>query len=432
MSTDTSIVSEQHAPVSRSGLLRGGLGVGVATTFASGANYLSNVVLGRVLGPDEFADAALVVSGLLLLGAMALGLQLTAARAVAVGAGPATLRRTRRRAAVIGVAAGLSIIGLAPILARTLNMGSALPFMVLGLGVPIYLVMAVARGVAQARHEFARLALSIGAESLIRLVVTVVCLLGGLGPTGAAIALTASFVAALLPCKGSFDRITPTTVERFAQPGRSFVGATILLLLGQVVISNGDLWVVAARVPDEAGVYAAVALIGRLVFIAAWSVITVVFPSLVSDEGRQPSPGLLPRAVAITAGFGGALTLGAAVFAGPLMASMVGDGFSDGARLLWPYALATTLFVVANLLAVADLAAGRTMVSGVMAVGGVVQTVVLLSGASSGAAWVVWAQVALMSVLLLAAFLASTAGTSLLRRIWIRPGMVPIRVVRAA
>ena len=432
MSADTSVVSARRAPVTRSGLLRGGLGVGVATTVASAANYLSNVVLGRVLGPDEFADAALVVSGLLLLGAMALGFQLTAARAVAVGAGPATLRRTRRRAAAIGVAAGLSIIGLAPILAKTLNMNSALPFVVLGLGVPIYLVMAVARGVAQARHEFARLALSIGAEALIRLVVTVVCLLGGLGPTGAAVALTISFVAALLPCKGSFARIAPTTVERIERQGRSVVGATILLLLGQVVISNGDLWVVAARVPDEAGVYAAVALIGRLVFIAAWSVITVVFPSLVSDEGRHASPGLLPRAVAITAGFGGVLTLGAAVFAGPLMSSMVGDGFSDGARLLWPYALATTLFVVANVLAVADLASGRTMVSGVMAIGGVVQTVVLLWGASSGAAWVVWAQVVLMSVLLLAAFLVSIEGTSLLRRIGIRSEMVPIRVLRAA
>ena len=46
----------------RSGLARGGVAVGVATMFASAANYLSNVVLGRVLGPSEFADAALVVS----------------------------------------------------------------------------------------------------------------------------------------------------------------------------------------------------------------------------------------------------------------------------------------------------------------------------------------------------------------------------------
>lgn len=432
MSADTTVVPALDAQAARSGLLRGGLGVGIATTFASAANYLSNVVLGRALGPSEFADAALVVSGLLLLGAIALGLQLTAARAVAVGAGPDVLRRTRRRAVVIGVVVGLTFIALAPILAHALNMGSALPFTVLGLGVPVYLVMAVARGVAQARHEFGRLALSIAAEAVIRLLVTTACLLGGLGPTGAAIALTVSFVAAWLPCSASFDRITPAVVERIEHQGRSVVGATILLLLGQVVISNGDLWVVAARVPDEAGVYAAVALIGRLVFIAAWSVITVVFPSLVSDQGHNPSPGLLPRAVAITAGFGGVLTLGAAVFAGPLMASMVGDGFSDGARLLWPYSLATTLFVVANLLAVADLASGRTMVSGVMAVGGVVQTIVLLSGASSGASWVVWTQVVLMSVLLVAAFLASAAGISSLRRIRIRPGMVPLGVVRAA
>ncbi len=59
-------------PVGRE-IVRGGIGIGAATTLASAANYLNNVILGRALGPDEFADAALVVSGLLLLGAVALG-----------------------------------------------------------------------------------------------------------------------------------------------------------------------------------------------------------------------------------------------------------------------------------------------------------------------------------------------------------------------
>jgi O-antigen/teichoic acid export membrane protein len=405
--------------------------VGAATTFASAANYLSNVVLGRALGPEEFADAALVVSGLLLLGAMALGLQLTAARAVATGAGPIDLRRIRRRAAMAGTAVGLALIALSPLLAGVLNMGSSAPLAVLGIGVPVYFVMATSRGVVQARHQFGRLALSIGAEALARLGVTLACILAGLGATGASVALLVSFVVALLPCRTQVGEVQPVGPDAAAASRRSVAGATMLLLFGQVVISNGDLWVVAARVPDEAGAYAAVALIGRLVFIASWSVITVVFPSLVS-EGASPSPRLLGRAAGVTAVFGGVLTLASAIFAGPLMTSMVGSGFAGGAGLLWPYALATTLFVVANLLAVADLAAGRVVVPGVMAAGGVVQTTVLLMGAAAGAAWVVWAQVMLMAALLVVSCVASVPGVSLLRRSMIRTRLVTVRALGPA
>lgn len=413
--------AETVEPAKRTGLVRGGLGVGAATTIASAANYLSNVALGRGLGPNEFADAALVVSGLLVLSAIALGLQLTAARAIAAGAGRSELASARRRAGMAGLAVGTSLLLASPLLAGVFNMQSALPFAVLALGVPVYFVMAVARGAAQATHSFGRLSASIGIESLARLVVTIGCVVGGLGAVGAAIALSVSFAAALVPCLGVSMSSGGSALARADQP-RSVIAATVLLLVGQVVISNGDLWVVAARVPEEAGVYAAVALIGRLVFIAAWSVITVVFPSLVSSsdsdaaEAATQRTSLLIRAMLITAGFGGVLTLGAAIFAEPLMSSMVGDGFTDGARLLWPYALATTLFVLANLLAVADVAAGRLVGPAVVAVGGVVQTFVLLAGGSAGAAWVVWAQVVLMAVLLVAAMLAGAPVASLLRR----------------
>ena len=383
-----------------SALLKGGLGIGAATTFASGANYLSNVVLGRVLGPAQFADAALVVSGLLLLGAVALGLQLHAARTTAAGATAARVRRISRRAAITGLAGGALVVAASPFLAGWLNMGSALPLTILGLGVPVYFVMAVARGVTQAHGRFGRLAASLAAEAAVRLIVTAACVVGGLGPSGAAIALVASFLAAALPCRAEIRNVTHVAPVGIDRPDGGAIGATVLLLFGQVVISNGDLWVVAARVPDDAGTYAAVALIGRLVFIAAWSVITVVFPSLVTSGHGSAPPRLLARAFAATGVLGGVATVVAAAFAQPLMTSMVGDGFGDGARLLGPYALATTLFVLANLVAVADLAAGKLAGPAVIAVGAVVQTVVLFRGAAAGIGWVVWAQVVVMAALL--------------------------------
>ena len=83
----TTAQAVDHPAGGPGGLLRGGLGLGAATLVASVANYAGNLVLGRRFETDEFADAALVVSGLLLLSAVALGLQLTVARAVATGGG---------------------------------------------------------------------------------------------------------------------------------------------------------------------------------------------------------------------------------------------------------------------------------------------------------------------------------------------------------
>lgn len=398
---------------SSSKLVHGGIGVGAATTLASAANYLSNVVLGRGLGPDGFADAALVVSAMLLVGAIALGFQLTVARHVATGAGVTTVVRLRRLAATAGALIGGALIASSTVLGVVFHMSSPWPLVVFGAGIPVYFVMAVGRGVAQATHAFGRLAASLAVEAAARLLVTVAAVGAGLGATGASVALVFSFIVAAGPCRAI--RVDSSGVAPERVGSRRVAGATVLLLFGQVVISNGDLWVVAAIVPDDAGSYAAVALIGRLVFITAWSIVTVVFPSLAAEGAghRARTDRLLWQAVAITAVFGGSATLGAALFGERLLTMMVGAGYIGGADLLWPYSLATTLFVLANLFAVADVAVGRVRGPAVVAVGGLVQTLVLSAGGSAGVAWVVWAQVAVMGALL-----AAAATTACVRPKW--------------
>ena len=140
--------------------------LGAATLVASGANYASNLVLGRRLEVDQFADAALVVSGLLLLSAVALGLQLTIARAIATGGGARAARRLERRAVIVGAGAGAAVAVLSPVIASRFNMASPTPLIVLGAGVPIFFSMAMRRGVLQASHRFGQIALSQVAEPL--------------------------------------------------------------------------------------------------------------------------------------------------------------------------------------------------------------------------------------------------------------------------
>ena len=67
----------------------------------------------------------------------------------------------------------------------------------------------------------------------------------GMGPTSAAVGLVAAFsVGWLVSSPGALNLEPADTTHREA---RTALGATVLLLIGQVVIANGDLWVVAAR-----------------------------------------------------------------------------------------------------------------------------------------------------------------------------------------
>ena len=394
---ETAATTADSGRRSGGGLLRGGVSLGAATLVASGANYASNLVLGRRLEVDEFADAALVVSGLLLLSAVALGLQLTVARAIATGGGASAARRLERRAVIVGAGAGATVAVLSPMIASRFNMGSPVPLIVLAAGVPIFFSMAMRRGVLQASHRFGQIALSQVAEPLARLAITMVALSMGLGATSAAVGLVAAFAVGWVVSSPGALRLEATTTIRET---RSAVGATVLLLIGQVVIANGDLWVVAALIPSDAGSYAAVALVGRLVFIAGWSIVTVVFPTLASGSGAA-SGRLLLKAVGSAAIVGSELTAGAFVAGDRLIGAMVGDDYAEAGHLLGPYALATTLFVVANLLAVADMAGGRRLLPALVAAGAIAQTVLLVLVADRGITWIVYGQLAAMAVLVI-------------------------------
>lgn len=378
-------------------LLRAGAALGAATVVASAANFAGNVALGRHLDAREFADAALVVSGLLLLSSLALGLQLWVARRVRIGVGATAVRRAQRRATGLGCLVAGAVAALSPWITSVFNMGSVTPVVVLALGVPIFFSMAVRRGILQAQERFSRLAMSQLAEPLARLGVTVAALGLGLGATSASVGLVAAFAAGW-----AISTPGPIAADGVHDAGqRTAATGTVLLLTGQVLIMNSDLWVVSALDTDNAGAYAAIALVGRLVFIAAWSIIVVVFPSLVSGSAAA-SRALMARALVATASIGGALAFAAHLLGDQVVAALLGAEYEGYGYLLAPYAIATTLFTLANLVAAADVAAGRAAQPALAVVGALLQIAILLGVAERGLGWVVAGQIVAMLALLAA------------------------------
>lgn len=352
-----------------------------AMLTASAGNYLLNLCLARWMTPEEFGDATLVVTLMLAVGAIALALQLMTAQRISVG-GPYGVDRVRAeflgKAWKIGSALAAVAMVAAPFFRSLTSSASAVPFVVLAVGIPMYLSQSVERGALQGQMRFGRLAMTFVVEAIVRLVATLGAVALGFGVVGATVGLAASFAASWLvarPTGGSTARDGLAGVTSGSAAVRRTGRATSILLIAQIVINNGD--VVLAKVlfdARDAGVYAVVALVGRGVFFLSWSVVMAAFPVSARTDSRR----FVIRAVLTVAALSTVATAAVAVAMPRFAAVLFGDELSVAANLFGPYAVAASLFAVANVIATLELAAGRGRAAVVVLIGACLQTVLLL------------------------------------------------------
>ncbi|MDH4177515.1 MAG: hypothetical protein OEV72_08040 [Thermoleophilia bacterium] len=384
----------------------------LAMLFASGANYALNLFLARRLPPGAFGDATLIVTLLLGLTAVAVALQLVSAHMVSTALADhdderhatdvvAGVRRwLLSRAWIAGIAAAVAVTALAPVLSDRFRTDSALPFVLLAVGLPVHLAQSVDRGVLQGGLCFTRLACSFVAEAVVRFIGGIVLVSAGLGVDGATLALTASFVASWLvvrPWSPEAPSTSADLADRIAD-ARLLTRSTAILLTGQIIVNNVDV-IIAKRAfePDVAGRYAAVALMGRAVFFLSWAVVNAAFPLSVRESGASSQT---MRWAVVTVGAISATLVGVIHLSAETVVPLAfGGEYRPVSDLFATYALATAIYAVVNTVATIDMARGRRLTPALVLAGGLVQTAVL-SMWSDGPRQLVEIQVAVMAVLL--------------------------------
>ena len=387
-----------------------------AMTVSGAGNYALNALLARWLTPEEFGDASLIVTLLLVVTALAGCLQLVAARygsaALARSDHDATMairQRLTRTAWTLGGVLALAVALGADGLAAGFKVADPTALVIFGLSLPLFLAQAVERGILQGRMAFGRLAGSFLVEMVVRVVVSCALVAAGWGPVGVSAGLWASLLASLIVAR-TLVRPTRPGPGSHRPPGLAqAAGATTVLLMAQITISHGDLLLVKQRFDAaEAGTYAVVALLGRAVHLGSWSIATAMFPVGARAGAEAATTRRLVRGgVAFLAGAGAMATVGFWTLGQPVVGLLFSDAYAGAGSLLGPYVLATSLLAVANLLAMVDLAAGRHRRGHLMLGAAVVQT--LLVSWSGSLEAVVWVQVIAMSVLVVSMVACSAA-----------------------
>jgi O-antigen/teichoic acid export membrane protein len=317
------------------------------------ANFGYNIGVAHLLGPRDFSHAAAAVTLLMLASCINLAFQMVAAKLIArssVAAERAAIYQgLMRRAWLAGAILAAMIAGFSNWIARYLRMPSATLIVLLGLGMLFYIPLGVRRGGMQGSCQFMRLSLNLAAEALVKLVAAIALVLSGAGVLGAVGAIPLSVLAAfLLPAGDAELRRSPA---RYSPGAFRESMQAILFFVGQVILSNVDILMVKHYfAPEAAGIYAAVALVGRLLYFTTWSVTSAMFPIAAAGAGESESRRVLAVPMLFITGISAAFVALLGSFPGVVIRTLFGSDFHPAAagvgQLLVMNAVATAVYAV--------------------------------------------------------------------------------------
>jgi O-antigen/teichoic acid export membrane protein len=334
--------------------VRAGIVMTVATLVLNGAAYLYNVACIRYLGSSVYGDVAAMLALFALVSIPLGSIQSLLAREVAQLPSVA-VEGLFRRAVAIAAAIGLGLTVLGVILVQPirdlLNVESN-AIVLAGISAIFFAVLAtVLYGFLQGSMRFTSLGVTYGVSGLARPVLVVPALLLGLGAAGAlAVNTLAGLFAVALAGYGLRNlwrrkvRESPPHLDRRQMA---------LLLVGSLAfasLTNVDVLLAAVFLPsDLVGVYAAAALVGKVVLFLPAAVVTVLLPKAATrvTAGVATRPILLASA-AVTSAVTLVATVALALVPESLLVWAFGGDFRESTALLGWFGLAMTAAALVN------------------------------------------------------------------------------------
>lgn len=352
---EKTLISSSHSL--RTSVLSGSMIMLVSSGFVGGLNLLYNLAIVHELGAVGFGHASAVYTVLMLLSAVHLSFQLLCSKFVAknptVPGKIAVYRHLLRRAWLWATVVGALLFCGSSQISAYLNLPTNNYVVILAMGVVFYIPLGARRGLMQGLCDFRRLAGNFVLEASVKVSGAVLFLSLGWGVSGVIAAVVASEVLAYI-----FSAPRPNLLGGPRAPllFPMAVGEGLqacLFFTGQVIFNNLDIALVKHFFPPtEAGIYAAVALVGRFVYTLSWSVVSAMFPfSAGASSEEKDGRAVLGTALALAASISTLFVL--AVWAAPasVWRLLLGSGFPLNAAgsyraLLVLYAATTGIYAL--------------------------------------------------------------------------------------
>ena len=344
-----------HLESLRERIVKGSTILLISTGVVAATNLLYNILIARMLGAEGFGDASALYTLLMLLSAVTLSFQIVTSKFIARST-EASVRaqiyaRMSRRAWQVGVGIGLLVAAGGTYLKSYFNLPAQHDLLLLAIATAVYVPLGVRRGKMQGCYDFRGIAINVVVEVVVKLGGALLFLYLGMGVTGVMTAVLLSIVAAYF--------VGDPGAEYRATRGRVKVASfdegvqAMLYFIGQVILSNLDILLVKHFFPlVEAGIYAAVALVGRVVFMLSWSVVSSMFPVSASHKHRRGERSVLYTGLLLVGTVTSIFIAAVALVPASLWTLVLGARFLPGtavafSSLLTQYAVMTGIYSIA-------------------------------------------------------------------------------------
>lgn len=316
--------------------------------LTTAVNLAYNIAIARFLGPQGFGHATAVYTILTLISAVTLSFQIISAKVVAQQNSPegkaAAYRGFHLSAWGCGVLVALLLLLFQSPIAEYLNLPGSTLVAVLAVGAAFYVPLGSRRGYIQGTYGFRSLATNLVVEGVIRLGGSLFMIQRGFGVEGVIAANSAAVAVAYFAAAPRLATKVPNPLN-FLYAFRESCQAMVFYS-GQVLINNCDIVLVEHFFPArEAGLYAAVAMVGRVIFSFSSAVVNSMFPLVAGtrDEERR-NLRVISTSLLLVLGIGTVLVLGLGIAPSGVWKTFFGPGFEIAGRYNLPYLL--TLYAV--------------------------------------------------------------------------------------
>ena len=347
-----------HLAGLRERLVRGSAILLISTGLVAATNLLYNIWIARKLGAAGFGNASALYTLLMLLSAITLSFQIVTSKFIARS--PATPLRAQiyarmsRRAWEAGLLVAVLIAAGGIYLKSYFNLPALHDLWLLAIATGIYIPLGVRRGKMQGCYDFRGLAINVVVEVAVKFGGALLLLHFGMGVTGVMAAVMLSIVAAYLVGNPGPEYRAKSGLVKVAPFGEG--AQALLYFIGQVILSNLDILLVKHFFAlSEAGIYAALALVGRVVFMLSWSVVSSMFPVSAAITGltnRRDGRHLLYTALLLVGVLTSLFVAAVALVPESIWSAVLGARFllespSAFSGLLTQYALMTGIYSIA-------------------------------------------------------------------------------------
>jgi O-antigen/teichoic acid export membrane protein len=339
---------------SKDELARNSLVMFAATTFAGIFNYLYQVYMGRVMGPEEYGVFGALFAIFYMIGVISQTLGTSAASFVSRITGEGKhisffLSGSLKRMALMGLVVSIIFIASSSGLTSLLNLPDRRPVLVLAPILFLTWVSPISSGALRGVKRFFALGFVNVSNAIFKLVFGVLLVFLGFGVSGALMGVAAGMLAALVISfvflKPYFGHNNPDEREfRFT----TFYSYSLPVMLAMIAFSvPANLDVVLAKYffsATDAGLYTSASVLGKIIFFFPAGIYAVMFPMIAEKHARgEDTTGILRKSLLYTALLSGSVALGYLLFP-QLVMKIFGASYAAALPLVAPYGFAMFFF----------------------------------------------------------------------------------------